>query len=44
MNFIREWNSLREINRYDNTLSRKRVADNCKGISGRYAGFIWKYI
>lgn len=43
MNFIKEWKSLREIQRFDNTLSRKGIADNCKFIKSSYAGFIWIY-
>jgi hypothetical protein len=43
MNFIKEWKSLREIQRYDNTFNRKGIADNCKGLKGSYANFIWVY-
>ena len=41
--FIREWNSIREIERSDKTLSRKLISDCCKEKRNSYAGFIWKY-
>lgn len=43
MNFIKEWKSLREIERNDLTLSRSQIAKCCKGIKNAYAGFIWIY-
>jgi hypothetical protein len=43
MNFIKEWKSLRDIERNDLTLSRSQIAKCCKGIKNAYAGFIWIY-
>jgi hypothetical protein len=43
MNLVREWNSLREIERIDTTMSRSQIAKCCKGYKETYAGFIWKY-
>ena len=43
MNFIKEWKSLREIERNDLTLSRSQIAKCCKGIKNAYSGFIWRY-
>ena len=43
MNFIKEWKSLREIERNDLTLSRSQIAKCCKGIKNAYAEFIWVY-
>lgn len=41
-NFIKEWGSLREIER-DLKISRYKISDCCKEIIKSYAGFIWKY-
>jgi hypothetical protein len=30
MNYIKEWNSLREIERFDSTLNRSKVSKSCK--------------
>lgn len=43
MVFIKEWNNIREIHRNDTTLSRKKIAECCKGNINYYAEFIWKY-
>jgi hypothetical protein len=43
MNLVREWKSLREIERIDTTMSRSQIAKCCKGDKETYAGFIWKY-
>ena len=43
MNLIKEWKSLREIERVDSTLSRSKISECCKGNKELYAGFIWKY-
>ena len=43
MNFIKQWKSLREIERSDISLNRSQIAKSCKGIKESYAGFIWKY-
>lgn len=41
--FIKRWDSLREIEKFDNTLSRSKIAKCCKGERTKYAGFIWEY-
>ena len=43
MNLVKEWKSLREIERMDTTMSRSQIAKCCKGNKETYAGFIWKY-
>lgn len=43
MNLVKEWKSLREIERMDTTMSRSQIAKCCKGDKETYAGFIWKY-
>jgi hypothetical protein len=43
MNLVKEWKSLREIERIDTTMSRSQIAKCCKGDKETYAGFIWKY-
>lgn len=43
MILVKEWNSLREIERIDTTMSRSQIAKCCKGNKETYAGFIWKY-
>jgi hypothetical protein len=43
MNLVKEWKSLREIERIDTTMSRSQIAKCCKGVKETYAGFIWKY-
>lgn len=43
MNLVKEWKSLREIERVDDTMSRSQIAKCCKGDKETYAGFIWKY-
>lgn len=43
MNFIKEWKSLREIERVEPTISRNKVSECCKEKISTYAGFIWKY-
>jgi hypothetical protein len=43
MNLIKQWKSLREIERSDGSLSRSQIAKSCKGIRQTYAGFIWMY-
>jgi hypothetical protein len=43
MNLVKEWKSLREIERLDTTMSRSQIAKCCKGDKETYAGFIWKY-
>lgn len=43
MILVKEWNSLREIERIDTTMSRSQIAKCCKGDKETYAGFIWKY-
>lgn len=41
--FIKEWESLREIERQDPTLKRTQISKCCKGEKDLYAGYIWKY-
>jgi hypothetical protein len=41
--FLRKWNSLREIERVNNTFNRQQISKCCKGIKEVYGGFIWKY-
>lgn len=43
MKLIKIWKSIREIQRYDNTLMRNQIAKCCKGNKETYAGYIWKY-
>lgn len=43
MNLIKEWKSLREIERLEPTFSRAKVSQCCKGDKESYANFIWKY-
>jgi hypothetical protein len=43
MNLVKEWKSLREIERIDTTMSRSQISKCCKGNRETYAGFIWKY-
>lgn len=43
MNFIKEWNSIRDIHRDDPTLNRKSISNCCKEKRANYAGYIWKY-
>lgn len=43
MNLIKEWNSMREIERFDITLRRNQISACCKEFKNNYAGFIWKY-
>lgn len=40
---IKEWNSLREIERIDNTLKRNQISKCCKNLKSSYGGYIWKY-
>jgi hypothetical protein len=42
MNYIKEWNSLREIERFDSTLNRSKISKSCK-TGELYAGYIWKF-
>jgi exonuclease VII large subunit len=41
--FIKKWESLRDIEKFDSTLSRGKIAKCCKGERNKYAGFIWEY-
>lgn len=43
MNFLKEWNSLREIERIDTTLKRDQISKCCKGLKSHYGGYIWIY-
>lgn len=43
MNFLKEWNSLREIERVEPTLKRDQISKCCKGLKGHYGGYIWIY-
>jgi len=43
MNLISEWKSLREIERFDNSLNRSKISLCCKGEKETYANFIWVY-
>jgi hypothetical protein len=43
MSFLKEWNSLREIERVDPTLKRDQISKCCKGLKDYYAGYIWIY-
>lgn len=43
MNFIQEWDSIRDIHRYDPTLNRASISNCCKEKRNSYAGYIWKY-
>ena len=43
MKLIKEWVSLRAIERFNYTLQRKQIAICCKHIKKTYAGYIWKY-
>jgi hypothetical protein len=43
MNFLKEWNSLREIERNEPTLKRDQISKCCKGLKGYYGGYIWIY-
>lgn len=42
-NLVKEWISLREIEKIDKTIKRSQVAKCCKGLKNFYAGYIWKY-
>lgn len=42
-NFLKEWNSLREIEKFEATFKRNQISKCCKGLKSYYAGFIWKY-
>lgn len=42
-NLLKEWDSLREIEKFDKTLRRNQIAKCCKGLKKFYAGYIWKY-
>lgn len=37
------WKNLREIERFDNSLSRNQISKCCKGYKSTYANFIWVY-
>jgi hypothetical protein len=43
MILVKQWKSLREIERTDSSLSRSQIAKCCKGNKDTYAGFIWRY-
>jgi hypothetical protein len=43
MRLVKQWKSLREIERTDSSLSRSQIAKCCKGNKDTYAGFIWNY-
>ena len=43
MNLVKEWKSLRGIERMETTMSRSQIAKCCKEGRETYAGFIWKY-
>jgi hypothetical protein len=43
MRLVKQWKSLREIERTDSSLSRNQIAKCCKGNKDTYAGFIWVY-
>lgn len=43
MIFIKEWNSISEISRFDSTLNARGIANCCKNNVNSYANFIWKY-
>lgn len=43
MRLVKQWKSLREIERTDSSLSRSQIAKCCKGDKNTYAGFIWNY-
>lgn len=43
MNFIKEWKSMREIERKNSTISRSKVSDCCNEKRDSYACFIWKF-
>jgi hypothetical protein len=43
MRLVKQWKSLREIERTDSSLSRSQIAKCCKGNKDTYAGFIWRY-
>lgn len=43
MNLIKQWKSLREIERVDITMNRSQISKCCKGVKNSYAGFIWVY-
>ena len=40
---IKEWKSLRDIEKEDPTLKRNQISKCCKGEKDLYAGYIWKY-
>jgi hypothetical protein len=42
-NFIKEWNSLRDIEKFYITIRRNQISKCCKGIKSYYAGYIWRY-
>lgn len=43
MIFIKEWDSIRDIQRDDPTLNRTSISNCCKEKRSNYAGYIWKY-
>jgi len=43
MIFIKEWKSLRDIEKEDFTLKRNQISKCCKGEKESYACYIWKY-
>lgn len=43
MVLVKIWDSMREIERYDDSLRRNQISKCCKGIRESYAGFIWRY-
>lgn len=42
-NFVREWSSLREIEKMEPLFKRNQISKCCKEKRQNYAGFIWKY-
>lgn len=42
-NFIKEWKSLRDIEKFDSSLKRNQISKCCKGEKDFYAEYIWKY-
>lgn len=41
--FIKEWKSLRDVEKNESTLKRNQISKCCKGERESYAGYIWKY-
>lgn len=40
---IKEWRSIREIERFDSTLTRSKISSCCNGNRESYSGFIWTF-